>query len=94
MIGLIRFAIVFFLVYFLISLFSRYVLPFLARLLFNRMSSRVKMDYEKKMRERKMHEKKKREREGEITIRYKPDATKIITSDNGDYVDYEEVDDK
>ena len=88
MVGLIRFAIIFFLVYFLISLFSRYVLPFVARFFFKRMSDRVKSDYERQMRERR-----KREREGEVTIRYRTDGNKIITKNDGEYVDYEEIDD-
>ena len=87
--GLIRFAIIFFLVYFLISLFSRYVLPFVLRFFFRRMSDRVRRDYENKMRE-----KNNREREGEVTIRYRPGENKIITKDDGEYIDYEELDDK
>jgi hypothetical protein len=85
-VGLIRFAIIFFLVYFLISLFTRYVLPFVVRLLFHRMSNRVKRDYERQMRE-----KRKKDREGEITIRYKPGSEKRINPENGEYIDYEEL---
>ncbi len=87
--GLIRFAIIFFLTYFIISLFSRYVLPFVLRFFFRRMSDRVRRDYENKMRE-----KNKKDREGEVTIRYRPDNSKIITKDDGEYIDYEELDDK
>ncbi|MFO7922132.1 MAG: DUF4834 family protein [Bacteroidales bacterium] len=87
--GLIRFVFIFFLVYFIISLFTRYVLPFVMRYFVNRMSDRVRRDYEKKMRE-----KRRREREGEITIRYRPGSKKIITEDDGEYIDYEELDDK
>lgn len=87
--GLIRFAIIFFLVYFLISLFTRYVLPFVMRLFFRRMSDRVRKDYERQMRE-----KKRKEREGEVTIRYRPGNNKIITRDDGEYIDYEEMDEK
>lgn len=86
--GLIRFVFIFFLFYFIISLFSRYVLPFVLRFFFRRMSDGVRRDYEKKMRD-----KKSREREGEVTIRYKPGEKKIITRDDGEYVDYENVDD-
>jgi hypothetical protein len=54
------------------------------------MSDRVRGDFDKKMREQK-----KREREGEVIIRYKPDDNnKIITKDDGEYIDYEELDDK
>ena len=67
---------------------SRYVLPFVMRFFFRRMSDRVKRDYEKKM-----HEKRRREREGEVTIRYRPDKGKIVSKDKGEYVDYEELDD-
>jgi hypothetical protein len=87
--GLIRFVIVFFLAYFLISLFSRYVLPFVLRFFFRRMSDRVRREFENKMRE-----KNKKEREGEVTIRYRPGDNKIITKDDGEYVDFEELDDK
>lgn len=64
------------------------MLPFALRFFFRRMSSRVRKDYE-----RQMQEKRKKEREGEVTIRYKPGSKKRITPDDGDYVDYEEVDD-
>ena len=87
--GLIRFVIIFFVVYFLFSLVTRYVLPFVVRFFFRRMSDRVRRDYEKKM-----HDKRKRENEGEITIRYRPDKGKVITKENGEYIDYEDVDDK
>ncbi|MGF1584907.1 MAG: DUF4834 family protein [Bacteroidales bacterium] len=87
--GLIKFALIFFLFYFLFSLFSRYVLPFVVRFLFRRMSDRVRGDYDKKMRDQR-----KKEREGEVIIRYKPgEENKIITKDDGEYVDYEELDD-
>lgn len=87
--GLIKFALIFFLFYFLFSLFSRYVLPFVVRLLFRRMSNRVRGDYDRKMRDQR-----KKEREGEVIIRYKPgEDNKIITKDDGEYVDYEELDD-
>ncbi len=52
------------------------------------MSNRVRKDYEKQMQE-----KRRKEREGEITIRYKPGKNKRITPDTGEYVDYEDVDD-
>jgi hypothetical protein len=88
-VGLIKFAFIFFLFYFLFSLFSRYVLPFVVRFLFRRMSDRVRGDYDKKMRDQR-----KKEREGEVIIRYKPgEENKIITKDDGEYVDYEELDD-
>ena len=89
MVGLIRFAVIFFLAYFLISLFTRYVLPFVMRFLFNRMSAKVRGDYERQMRE-----KRRKEREGEITIRYRPGKDKTFTPTDGEYVDYEELDDK
>jgi hypothetical protein len=89
MVGLIKFAVIFFLFYFLFSLFSRYILPFIVRLLFQRMSNRVRGDYDKKMREQR-----KKKREGEVIIRYKPgEDNKIITKEDGEYVDYEELDD-
>jgi hypothetical protein len=52
------------------------------------MSDRVRGDYDKKMRDQR-----KKEREGEVIIRYKPgERNKIITKDDGEYVDYEELD--
>jgi hypothetical protein len=87
--GLFRFAVIFFLVWLITSLFTRYVLPFVVRILFRRMSDRVRRDYDKKM-----HDKQRKEREGEVTIRYRPDKTKIIEKDDGEYVDYEDIDNK
>jgi hypothetical protein len=85
---MIRLIIIFLLVYFFISLASRYILPGLLRFFFRLMSNRVRREYE-----RNVHEKKKKEREGEVIIRYKGGTRKRITPDDGDYVDYEEVDD-
>ena len=87
--GLIRLVVIFFLTYFLVSLFTRYVLPFVTRYLFRRMSDKVKRDYEKQM-----HEKRKKESEGEVVIRYRPGKDKTLTRDDGEYIDYEELDDK
>jgi hypothetical protein len=86
--ALIKFALVFFLIYFLFSLLSKYVLPFVVRFLVRRMSDRVRGDYEKKM-----YQQRKKEREGEVVIRYKPEKGKTITREDGEYVDYEELDD-
>ncbi len=86
--GLIRFAIVFFLVWFVTSLLSRYVFPFIVRFFARRMSDRVRRDYERQMRE-----KRRKEQEGEVTIRYRPGKDKIMTRDDGEYIDYEEIDD-
>ncbi|TVR71977.1 MAG: DUF4834 family protein [Marinilabiliales bacterium] len=86
--GLIRFVIIFFLVWFISSLLSRYVFPWIVRFFATRMSNRIRRDYEKQMRE-----KRRKEREGEVTIRYRPGKDKIITRDDGEYVDYEELDD-
>jgi hypothetical protein len=88
-VGLIRFIIIFFLVYFLISLFTRYVLPFAVRLLFRRMSDRVRKNHDRQVKERK-----RKEREGTVTIRFKPGVDKKITPGSGEYVDYEEIDDE
>lgn len=88
-VGLARFIFIFFLVYFVFSLISRYVLPFIMRFFFRRMSDNVRRDYE-----REMNEKRRRESEGEVTIRYKPGDKKIVTKDDGEYIDYEELDDK
>ena len=87
MVGLIKFILTFFLIYFLFSLFSRYALPFIMRLLFNRMSKNVRGDFDRRMRD-----KERKEREGEVTIRFKPGQEKIITKDDGEYIDYEELD--
>jgi hypothetical protein len=86
--GLVRLLVIFLLIYFFLSLASRYVLPGLVRFFIRLMSNRVRRDYERKVNERK-----RKEREGEVVIRYKPGTKKRITPDDGDYVDYEEVGD-
>ena len=75
--ALIRFLLILFIIYFVIRIFSRYVLP----------------TYVKNMRNQYENQQNKysRNNEGDVTINTKPTKEKKISKDEGDYVDYEEI---
>jgi len=85
MTGFIRVLLIFALIYFIVRILFRYVLPFLLKRFINRkmeeMSGRANNYQHKEPR-----------REGEITVDYKPsDKKKRNKKNTGDYVDFEEI---
>lgn len=83
--GVIRFIFIFIVAYLIISLITRYVIPFILRLFFRYISNKSRNRYYRdKNRESR--------KEGEIKVDYTPRPDKKIDKDSGEYVDYEEVD--
>ncbi|MDX9909473.1 MAG: DUF4834 family protein [Bacteroidales bacterium] len=82
-VGLFRTVVIFAIVYFAVRLFSRHLLPFI-------LSNKMK-EMQKKMREEENHRKQSGKQEGDITIIYRKNS-KNNNRDEGEYVDFEEVD--
>ena len=82
-VGLFRTVVIFAIVYFAVRLFSRHLLPFI-------LSNKMK-EMQKKMREEENHRKQSVKQEGDITIIYRKNS-KNNNRDEGEYVDFEEVD--
>ncbi|MBN2519893.1 MAG: DUF4834 family protein [Bacteroidales bacterium] len=82
---LIRIIFFFIIFYYLFKLIGRYILPWLIKKFFNRMTQQQSNVYQRTKQEYK-------KKEGEVTVHYNTDKNKKRRSDNeGDYVDYEEI---
>ncbi|MGM0567210.1 MAG: DUF4834 family protein [Bacteroidota bacterium] len=85
--GLIRLALFLLLIYLLAKLFTRYLLPYILK----RFIRKTEEKYKRQQRDYQDQTKK----EGDIRINYKnKNHQHKKTDDLGEYVDYEEVDDK
>ncbi|PCJ82448.1 MAG: DUF4834 domain-containing protein [Flavobacteriales bacterium] len=85
--NLLRTILIILLIYFVIRLFTRYVMPFLLRMFVNK----AQRNFEQKMNE--MHGQQEQRPEGEMRVDYNPNKNqKKKKDDDGEYVDYEEVD--
>ncbi len=71
-------------IYFGIRLFTRYILPLI-------LESKIK-DLQNKMQERQRQEEYARKREGDVTIEYGGKNSNVNKRNEGEYVDFEEVD--
>jgi uncharacterized membrane protein (DUF106 family) len=71
-------------IYFAIRLISRYLLPFLLE---NKMK-----EMQQKMHEQEEQKRRAGKREGEVTIEYDQKKNTIRNHNEGEYVDFEEVD--
>lgn len=75
--ALIRFLLILFIIFFVIRIFSRFVL--------RRYVKNMRNQYENQQNQyNKKHE-------GDVTINTKPEMDKKIDKDEGDYIDYEEI---
>jgi len=77
MVGLARFLLIIFVVFFIIRLFTRYVLRSYVKNMQQNFNNQQNQNNNKK--------------EGDVTINTKPKAGKKIDKDEGDYVDFEEI---
>ena len=84
--GLIKFLICFFLISYVFKLISRYLLPFFLKKYIRKQQSKFNQGFGY----RKDHV----EKEGKVTIKTKPKKPKSNSSEMGEYVDFEEIDDK
>lgn len=88
--GFIRTLLIFFIVFYVIRLFTRYILP---ALFYNYMDDKVKEFEKKQRREKQRYQEQARRREGEVTIDYSREGQHKNKPAKGDYVDYVEVKD-
>jgi uncharacterized membrane protein (DUF106 family) len=70
-------------IYFAIRLFTRYVLPLI-------LENKIK-DMQQKMQEQQKQQRRTGKQEGEVTIEYDQKRNNIRNRDDGEYVDFEEV---
>ena len=75
--ALIKFILILFVIFFLIRVFARYVLRSYVKNMQRNFNDRQNQQSQKK--------------EGDVTINTKPQKEKKIDRDEGDYVDYEEI---
>jgi uncharacterized membrane protein (DUF106 family) len=70
-------------IYFAIRLFTRYVLPLI-------LENKIK-DMQQKMQDQQKRQRRTGKQEGEVTIEYDQKRNNIRNRDEGEYVDFEEV---
>jgi uncharacterized membrane protein (DUF106 family) len=83
-VGVARTLLFFAIIYFGIKLFTRYILPLI-------LESKIK-DMQNKMQERQRQQEYARKREGDVTIESESKKNNIHKHNEGEYVDFEEVD--
>lgn len=79
--GFLKFLFIFFLISYLLSLIFRYLIK--------RFVKKVQKNFEEGTKEYQNANK----QEGEITVDHKPNSNTTITDNEGEYIDFEEVDD-
>jgi len=84
--SLLRTILILIIVYYVIQIFIRYIIP----VLFGKPTNDNMNDF---VRNRKKEQKKAARHEGEVTIDYNPDKKAGRHTGKGDYVDYEEIKD-
>jgi uncharacterized membrane protein (DUF106 family) len=70
-------------IYYAIRLFTRYVLPLI-------LENKIK-DMQQKMQEQQRKQQRSGKRDGDVTIEYDQKRNNIRNRDDGEYVDFEEV---
>ena len=83
-VGLIRFLFWFFLISYILKLLGRFLFPVLVK--------RYVRKKQSQFNERFNQQQNPAEKEGNVSIKTKPNKSKTDTSDMGEYVDFEEVD--
>ncbi len=77
MVGIARFLLILFIIFFIVRIFTRYV--------FRSYVKNMKRNFENQQN------KNNNKKEGDVTINTKPKTGKKIDKDEGDYVDFEEI---
>lgn len=85
MIGLFRTIFIILLIYFIIRVISRYVVPFFLKGYVKNITSQMKQQQEEMLRQQK------KGKEGDVTVNYTPQKEKNFGKEEGDYVDFEEI---
>ena len=88
--GLLRTILILFIIFYVIRLFTRYILPALfVNYVDHKMEDFTRQQKNQQQRQRQQA----RKREGEVTIDYSPDTPSKNKPVKGDYIDYVEVKD-
>lgn len=83
-VGLFRTIIFIAVIYFVVRLFTRYILPLI-------LDKKVK-DMQQKMRDQQKQQHRTNRSEGDVTIEYENERNKKRGQNDGEYIDFEEVD--
>ena len=86
--GLLRFLLWCFFIYYLIKIVARLVAPFLIKRFVNKMQERVNQQFSQQYQ----RQQKPPQEEGKVTLEKTNNATKSKSDNIGEYVDFEEVD--
>ena len=82
-VNFLRTLIIIVIIYYAIKLFTRYVLPLI-------LENKIK-DMQQKMQEQQRNQQRSGKRDGDVTIEYDQKRNNIRNRDDGEYVDFEEV---
>ncbi len=86
--GFLRTILIIIVIYYVIRLFTRYILP---GLFVNYMDKKMNEFSKQQMKEQQRQRQKAQQHEGEVTIDYSPGSSSKNKPAKGDYVDYVEV---
>ena len=84
--GLIKFLLWFFLISYLFKIIARFIIPFFLKQYIRKQKSKFNHDFNNR--------KDYVEKEGNVTIKKKPKKPKSNTNKMGEYIDFEEIDEK
>jgi len=82
-VGFLRTLFIIAVIYFVIKLFTRYILPYIVE-------NKVK-EIQKKMNEQQKRQDRAGRQEGDVTIEYDKKQNNIRNNDDGEYIDFEEI---
>ncbi len=88
--GLLRTLLILFIIYYVVKLFTQYILP---TLFYNYMDDKMSELSKKQQKQQQRQQEHARKREGEVTVDYAPKSQPKNKDDKGDYVDYVEIKD-
>ena len=88
--GFIRTLLILFIIFYVVRLFTRYILP---ALFYNYMNDKMKEFSNKQQKQRQRQQQKAKQHEGEVTIDFSQQDKNKNKPSKGDYVDYVEVKD-
>jgi len=89
--GLLRTLLILFIIFYVIRLFTRYILP---ALFVNYMNDKAEELTKRQRQQQQRQRENARKREGEVSIDYAPGGESKHKPSKGDYIDYVEVKDK
>jgi hypothetical protein len=88
--GLLRTILILFIIFYVVRLFTRYILP---ALFYNYMDDKMQELSRQQQKKRQREQQEARKREGQVTIEYPQGAFSKGKTNKGDYTDYVEMKD-